>query len=516
MKLSERTTTVIICGILVVFAGLLRVPLLNSSFWLDEAAQALESSRPLTQQLQLKDDFQPPLIHILVFMLLHLSKAEWVLRTGAAVIPGIATVGVMYLIGKKVSGGKAGVVTAVLLATSSLHIYYSQELRPYSLPTLFACLGWLCLLHLDLQNIKDKSYQPLFYWTILSVAGLFSSYLYPFVIVGQIAYLSIRYRKYPQLLIYTSVAAAVMAVSFSLWLPVFFEQLTAGQQLRTQLPGWEHLVSFSQFKSLALVGGKFIFGVLDLSAHPFYLINGGAIVILTLILLWRLQLAKHSSQKQMLTIFLTWVVLPILLPWLISFWIPIIQPKRVLFALPGLYLGVAWLCSSIFHLRTHSIWRSVAGGLIVIFLGINFISTVSYYFFPKYHREDWRGLHQLIAQKYSPEQAIVVQAFPAPFAGWEWYNQKEHYPTYATGVFELSSNPEAMDRLRLKTVADHQYVLVFDYLRDLTDPQRTIEKDLERFGYTEVDRITPETGLGIVHVYARTRQMLGYSQYSAP
>ena len=55
---SDTTTFFIIVGAL-----LLRLILINSSFWLDEAAQALESIRPLSQQLQIQNDFQPPLYH---------------------------------------------------------------------------------------------------------------------------------------------------------------------------------------------------------------------------------------------------------------------------------------------------------------------------------------------------------------------------------------------------------------------------------------------------------------------
>ena len=41
---------------------------LSQSFWLDEAAQALESARPLTEQFELSGDFQPPLFHLLVYL----------------------------------------------------------------------------------------------------------------------------------------------------------------------------------------------------------------------------------------------------------------------------------------------------------------------------------------------------------------------------------------------------------------------------------------------------------------
>lgn len=46
--------------LILLLALALRLPLLGGSFWLDEAAQYLESARPFSQQLAIREDFQPP------------------------------------------------------------------------------------------------------------------------------------------------------------------------------------------------------------------------------------------------------------------------------------------------------------------------------------------------------------------------------------------------------------------------------------------------------------------------
>ena len=53
--------------LILLLAVMLRIPHLSGSFWLDEAAQALEIVRPLSQQLQIIDDFQPPLLHLILW-----------------------------------------------------------------------------------------------------------------------------------------------------------------------------------------------------------------------------------------------------------------------------------------------------------------------------------------------------------------------------------------------------------------------------------------------------------------
>ncbi len=134
-------------------ALLLRLPLFSGSFWLDEAAQALESARPLTQQLDIRDDFQPPLLHLITYVSIRLSTAEWWLRLWGALIPGLISIYYTYKIGTRVRNQFTGILAAGLLTTSSLHIFFSQELRPYALPTALATASTYFLLRwLDSQR----------------------------------------------------------------------------------------------------------------------------------------------------------------------------------------------------------------------------------------------------------------------------------------------------------------------------------------------------------------------------
>lgn len=493
------------------FAFVLRLPHLSGSFWLDEAAQALESRRPLAQQLQIVDDFQPPLIHLLVHFALYLGEAEWWLRTIAALTPGLVTIASLYLIAKDQGLGTYASIPALLLATSSFHIFYSQELRPYSLPAMWTVLSWLSITGLTVKK-QNHRFRWLVAWTVCNALGLYSSYIYPFAFFGQIVYLLAARRK-PREMLTTLGAGTAAAVSFLPWLPSFLAQLSAGQSLRTDLPGWETVVSFTQLKALALTGGKFLFGVLDLSAHPLYLISTTVIFTSAAYVLWNTWIRDRKLLWTQLGVFSCWVLFPILAAWFVSFWVPVLQPKRVLFALPGMYLFLGWLIT---HNRSGSAQtrtRLIAGVLAGALFTINLVSTFSYYVLPTYQRENWREIHTFITQKYSREDAVVVFAFPAPFASWEWYNRQSSYPTHATGSYVVSSDPMSPDRVRLKHLTSNDFILVFEYLRDITDPGRQIEKDLERYGYVEVDRITPDTPIGIIKVYAKTGQILGYSEY---
>ncbi|MBD3279202.1 MAG: hypothetical protein GF390_00640, partial [Candidatus Pacebacteria bacterium] len=97
-KLSKNHWLILV---ILILALLMRLPHLTGSFWLDEAAQALESARPLAHQLDIQQDFQPPLIHLLVHFALYISRSEWWLRTVAALIPSLITIWASYQVVKQ-------------------------------------------------------------------------------------------------------------------------------------------------------------------------------------------------------------------------------------------------------------------------------------------------------------------------------------------------------------------------------------------------------------------------------
>jgi uncharacterized membrane protein len=483
-----------IISILVV-AFLLRLPLLNSSFWLDEAAQALESSRPLSQQLNIVDDFQPPFIHVLIHFLLSVSRDEAWLRFGAALIPAIITIWGVYCIGKRWSQS-TGLIAAVFLATSSFHIFYSQELRPYALPAMFAVLSWWVILHWGDRKGKIPAKEVTAY-VMLTLGGLFSSYLYPFLFFAQLVYVLFLQRKHWRAFM---VSCIFVGAVFGVWLPTFFAQLHAGQLLRTSLPGWEKVVGFSQLKSLLLIYGKFVFGILDLDVNiQFLLVSGIFSLIVFAMVVTAISRKKQSKNFWlMMKCVLCWFVAPILTAWIVSFFIPVLQPKRVLFCLPALYLGLA-VC--IVQPQKGKYQKFLPVLLTFFVVCINLFSCFSYWTQPKYQREDWRGAYAQITSAYPAARSTVAFAFPEAFAPWSWYDTQQ-YPTFVTGQLSTSALTPA-DFEHFKNLNKYQYILVFDYLRDLTDPQNVLVQQINNFGYHEVDEITPKTPLGFVRVFAK-------------
>lgn len=482
--------------LILLFALILRLPLLTGSFWLDEAAQALESARPFSQQLDIVPDFQPPLLHYVVHFAQYFAQNEWWLRLWGALIPGLVTIWASYLVAQKLFSEKVALWTTLLLATSSFHIFYSQELRPYSLPAMWGLLATLVLV-----TKPFKTWQ----FVLFSIAGLYSSYLYPFLLFTQLVLLWQKHSWQK-----TLQSTLAIGLAFAPWLPMFLQQLQAGQNLRTEIPGWETVVSIPQLKALALVPLKFIFGVLNLEpTWPFLL----ALLMLGILcvklfwvspkLLWKNliknlgQFPKIFTKMTPTTQVLLLLITPLLTSWLISFIVPVVRPKRLLFLLPFFLI---WFAS---WLKTHKQTMLVNYFLLTLLL-INLFGIVSYWHDGSLQREDWRALKNEIVTTFPRTETLVIMSFDEPFAPWRWY--EPDYPTLVTGKRHISDVENLTQTL--KPAFDKKYVLVFDYLMTLTDPQDEILTTLTDFGF--VGRgVIDYPGIGFVRIYTRSNYAIG-------
>ncbi len=130
----------LLLAILALAAGLRLPGLGEQPLWLDEAVTFHAAQLPLPVLLTRAFDTHPPLFYLLEKAALQSGGSEAVLRALPAVC-GVATVGVVYLIGRRHSGVACALVAALLLAVSAPHVEYSREARSYSLLLLEMALA---------------------------------------------------------------------------------------------------------------------------------------------------------------------------------------------------------------------------------------------------------------------------------------------------------------------------------------------------------------------------------------
>jgi len=298
-------------------------------------------------------------------------------------------------------------------------------------------------------------------------------------------------------------------LGFIPWLPSFVGQLQAGQLLRIQLPQWETAVSTNQLKILPLVLAKFIYGMLDVSVNAYYL--GGFALICSLVGMIAVGLFKQqqskqlsSKQKHTISMLLIWLLVPLISAWLVSFFVPIIQPKRVIFLLPAFYLLIVWIFATS---QSMNFWFRRAGcALVGIFICINLFSIQQYYTNQRLQRENWRDVLTAVSRKHP--QAFTLSSFPAPFAPIEWYRpafiNSPMAQDLASGTLHIDSQATADqiidDITALKLTSTMIY---FEYLTDLTDPNQYLRTAIENSGY-QLQDLLDYPGIGFVRIYQYT------------
>lgn len=342
--------------LVLLFGLILRLISLNQSLWLDEATTSNVAS-----QLSIVDfftkfmpaDFHPPLYYLVISLWSSVFGYSEIALRIPSVVFGILTINTIYLIGKEINL-KWPIVPALFLATSGLHVYYSQEARMYAMAT------WL-VSYLILVFIRKK-------WVIFSII-LPLVFLTDYVSVLILPVLFIFDRKNIKKLLISSIP---LMVTFFAWLPILSKQLVAGMSIKDS--AWWNILGPVTFKNVALIPTKFMIGRVNIDNKIIYAL---VIILISLIFVYVIGKARNK-------LIWHWLGWSLILGIILSLFIPTLTYFRYLFVLPAFYLLLSESQSKFF---------------IAIILIINLVATGRYLFMPKFHREDWRGLAKAIADE---------------------------------------------------------------------------------------------------------------------
>jgi mannosyltransferase len=168
---------IVILLAITVLALFLRLHLLGqNSFWGDELASVRRAQLDWDAFWEL---MRGPAAMALYYALLRfwilLGDSEFTVRL-LSVIPAVATVPVVYFLGKSLFDARVGLIAALLLAMNAFHIQYSQEARSYSLLILLVTLSSLFLA----RGIRHPSRTN---WIGYAVTSALSVYAHPFALL---------------------------------------------------------------------------------------------------------------------------------------------------------------------------------------------------------------------------------------------------------------------------------------------------------------------------------------------
>ncbi len=213
---------IITIGFLLRFRGLDK----PGGFWFDEAYCWYEAK--LSFPFGILDflynkDFHAPLYYfILHFWMKLFGEADLTIRL-LSVLFGTLNIPVFYFIGKELKFPKGGLAAAAFAAVNSLLIYYSQEVKFYSLIALLASLSLLFVL----KAVKNPSKKNFVWLAVINTAILYTYTIgFLFIAIEAAVFGVYIYTKCPKNFKNFAFSYLATALLFTPYLPVFFHHIS--------------------------------------------------------------------------------------------------------------------------------------------------------------------------------------------------------------------------------------------------------------------------------------------------
>lgn len=438
-------------------AFVLRLVVLDQSYWLDEAISVLAADKYSYSQLLVdfpKFDFHPPLFYLILKFWGNSSffGFDEIPTRILPILFGVATVFVVFKIAGELKIKQW--IPTLLLATSPLHIYYSQEVRMYPLVAFTTAVAFLFFVRL--LSKERPIIWALFSLSILTTMTL--DYL-PVFILPVFWILPIFYKKKKDFYFKLFLAFLPLIIISILWLPVLGNQVVSARSLKESLPNWAKIIGSPTQKELALIWVKFIVGRISFVNKIFY-------ALFVLVVSAAFGYVFLNGLRRVGKVIALWVLTPIILGFVFSFFIPAFSYFRFLYILPAFYLILAYGVKS---------RRSL-----VMLLVINLVCLGFYYTNKNNHREQWREAVRFLEINSSSDD-IALFEFREPVAPYTWYRlNRENSDLIAPEGFG------AIGRDVDELTSGKTGVWYFEYLADITDPDRIVLRKLESLGFEEV------------------------------
>ncbi len=459
--------------ILLLAFGLRLFHLGSQSLWADEGNSAFMTGRSVPQILEAAaGDIHPPLYYLALRGWSALGGiSEFGLRFPSAAF-GLLLVAVLYALGARLFSPRVGILAGFLGALSPPLVYYSQEMRMYSLVALAAALSFYWFWRL-LQG--DGGWAWLGY-VATSALGLYTHYSFVAVLlVENLAFVLWRWRvwRHRGSWLWWLATQGVLFLFFLPWLVRVWDQLRVWQS------GGEAVGAGAM---LGRLFDYWAFGPAAARGWPLaWLLVGLAGAAWLGFLTW-------PRGRSALALIGLCLVAPTAGLLALSASRPVSDPKQLFLLTPAFLLVLSLGANSLS--RALALGREPWGGMMAAGLGLAaalaFLGPLgAIYSDPGLARDDYRGLVALIEASASPQDAIILDA-----AG-----QTEVFNYYYRGDLAQYPLPRSRPLDRAATEAElaeigasHQNLWLVLWADREADPQGVIQGWLNAHAYRSQSR----------------------------
>jgi uncharacterized membrane protein len=412
---------------LIIASGLRFYKLDQKSLWYDELHSIIPTNpeNSFSSVIEYSYGDQPPLFFVMLYAWFKVFPYDEASGKAFCAILGILGVVAMYFLGKEVADEKVGLAAMFVTACNMFHIYYSQELRFYSLLFLMTVVSFLTFIRL----VKEPSLKNQILFVIASTGLLYTHYFGMVVGLSQaLIYLLIGllYKKDKPFFLKGMASGFVILLAFTPWLPIILKDNSISS-FWIQDPGpLFFLEYFSRyFNGWWALSFKYILNVLLLGVILLYLWN---------ITTSREPRAKNSNLHNV--VIFGWFFLTLIIPYVYTVLkIPMLVDRYTLITLPAVLLMIALG------------WRSIPNKYLKIFLVAVFVVClvrVYHRYYNKFKKPEYRELSLEIIQQNTHAYPVLSREawhlnyfFRKYHAGYEvqpidslhpsWLNGKEKF-----------------------------------------------------------------------------------------
>lgn len=490
-KISNRKNLILFFIILIgIFLRLINI---NQSLWLDEAIGAIAAREYTYLGIAtefIKADNHPPLYYLaLKFWIGLFGTSELAIRS-LSVLFGVLTIYLTYKIAdlfrgdndKNVFGFTASHLAALMMSIAQFAVYFSQEARMYQMAGFFTALAF----YFFIVAVKRESKISWFLFSLSVVLLLYTDYLPVFFLPVPFfiwLFYKSKYRISSKLYL-TSLIIIFLAGVF--WLPTFWEQVKNYQVLLKDFGKWKDVAGGISLKEISLLWIKIFGGRISFYPKTFYY---AFVIVISIPIVY--VILKGALKRHFLPIYF-WIFVPVFLCIVASIFFPAFNYFRFVFILPAVFILTAYGITNLKSVK-------VAKACFLMIVSAFFIQNGIYTFDPSQQRENWREAVRYVETKRDYEK-LAIFSFPEPFAPYRWYSKG--LIRSAGGIDKLNLDLQMTKKKVEAAIAGKQTVYYFEYLYELTDPNKVVEQIIIQNGYSVLSR-KDFVGVGIVTAYGK-------------
>jgi cellulose synthase/poly-beta-1,6-N-acetylglucosamine synthase-like glycosyltransferase len=155
------------------------------SYWLDEVYAAIyRGGMPLDSILLMTSENHPPLYYALLHFWMEAFGNGPVATRALSVVFGLATIWAVYALGAELFDRKAGIIAALLVATSTMHVFHSQNVRMYEMLVFLS----MASLYFFWRSIRTASFGSLIWYSAVTWLLVLTHLFAGFVVLAQNVY----------------------------------------------------------------------------------------------------------------------------------------------------------------------------------------------------------------------------------------------------------------------------------------------------------------------------------------